>query len=113
LFAVPPRIPGSRSETELSVVARRQVKMECEPTGVPEPTITWIKDGNVIDIEQTKFVRILRNGRILQIVAANVDDSGLYSCSAQNSAGHEQRRYRLQVHGKFLAIEFPATNLCN
>jgi hemicentin len=79
--------------------------MECDPSGVPEPTITWLKDGTVIDIEQTKYVRILRSGRVLQIVAANVDDSGLYSCSAQNSAGHEQRRYRLQVHGIHSAVE--------
>ena len=83
------------------MVARRPVKMECEPSGVPEPTITWLKDGNVVDIEQTKYIRMLRGGRILQIVSANVDDSGLYSCSAQNSAGHEQRRYRLHVHGRW------------
>jgi len=100
VFAVPPRIPGSRSETELSVVARRPVKMECEPSGVPEPTITWLKDGNIVDIEQTKYIRVLRGGRVLQLASANVDDSGLYSCSAQNSAGHEQRRYRLHVYGK-------------
>lgn len=100
LFSVPPRIPGSRSVADLSVIVRQPIRMECDPTGTPEPEITWFKDGEVVGTEQTA-VRVLRAGRILQVTAAEVQDAGVYTCNAQNIAGQEQRRYNLRVQGDF------------
>jgi len=108
MLPVPPRIPGSRTDTDLSVIVRRPIRMECEPTGVPEPEITWFKDGQIINVEENLFVRVLRGGRVLQVVAAEVRDSGVYTCNAQNIAGQERRKYKLQVHGE----EYVCTNAC-
>ena len=99
MITVPPRIPGSQTDIELSVVTKNPVRMACEPTGFPNPRITWLKDGSVIGIDQPNNFRVLRGGRILEITSAKVNDSGLYSCSALNSAGHDELRFRLRVHG--------------
>jgi len=73
--------------------------MECEPTGVPPPDIVWSKDGQPIDPERDLYARVLRAGRILQIVAAAEEHAGVFTCTAKNVAGQEQRKYRLQVQG--------------
>jgi len=73
--------------------------MECEHTGIPEPDIIWYKDGQTISSEHSPHVKVLRGGRLLQIVADTVDYTGMYVCQAQNAAGREQRIYRLTVQG--------------
>jgi len=99
--AVPPRLPGSRTDTELSVAVRQRVRMECSPShGVPEPRITWLKDGEPLEsADHTRNIRLLRAGRILQLRSAGVEDSGVYACVIENKAGRDQRRYVLQVNG--------------
>jgi len=74
--------------------------MECIPThGLPEPRITWLKDGEPLDLDHTRDIRLLRAGRILQFLSADVADSGIYTCTSENKAGQDQKRYMLYVHG--------------
>ena len=74
--------------------------MECNPSrGHPEPRITWLRDGEPLEVDHTPDIRLLRAGRILQIVSADVADSGIYSCIVENKAGQDQRRYVISVHG--------------
>ena len=49
-----------------------------------------------------RHVRFLSGGRVLQIIAAKVDDAATYTCLAENVAGQEQRRFELKVHGQFI-----------
>jgi len=98
LTAVAPKITGSRSNTELSVMHRHPVKMECDVSGVPPPEVTWTKDG--VDISEGGG----HGGGVLQLAAALVDDAGLYVCTASNVAGMDRKRYRLQVLGTFLTL---------
>ena len=84
----------------MDVVVRRAIRLECNPTGTPEPEITWFKDGNMLDGEANSLsLRVLRGGRILQIVSAETSDAGQYTCNAQNIAGQEQKKYKVQVQG--------------
>jgi len=78
------------------------VSLECDARGDPEPVITWLKDGEVMDKNSLRHIRFLSGGRVLQIIAAKVDDTATYSCLAENVAGQEQRRFQLNVHGKDL-----------
>lgn len=97
LTAVAPRIPGSRTSRELSVVQRRPVSMECNVSGVPPPAVTWSKDGE--RIFNGGRSRLLHGGRVLQVPAALLDDAGVYVCTAQNVAGVDRKQFRLQVFG--------------
>jgi len=94
--AVAPKIAGSRSDTELSVMHRHPVKMECDVTGVPPPEVTWTKDGADISEEGG------HGGGVLQLAAALVEDAGLYVCTATNVAGMDRKQFRLQVLGTSL-----------
>ena len=78
------------------VVERRPTRLECDVAGVPEPTLTWTKNGETLE-EDGERLKVTRAGRILQIAAAEVADTGVYACTATNVAGQDQRVYRLQV----------------
>ncbi|XP_069842937.1 hemicentin-2 [Dendropsophus ebraccatus] len=92
---VPPRII---SMTELATfLVNEQVWLECNATGVPEPTLMWLKD-NVPVSTASAGLRILEQGRILSISAVHVSDSGLYTCIAVSSAGEDSRTTDLQVY---------------
>jgi len=99
---VAPDIDGSRSLTEVSVKARRPVKMQCDVSGIPPPEVTWTKDGAAVS--ETRRRRLLRDGRVLVLAAALVDDAGLYVCTAQNVAGVERKRFQLHVLGTSVTV---------
>lgn len=45
---------------------------------------------------------ILHDGRFLQLKNAQVSDTGRYVCVAANVAGLSDRKYDLNVHGKYV-----------
>lgn len=54
---------GSSSPEELFIAVNSPLELECSATGVPPPTLTWLKDGHPLerrDIvqEDGHFVRI-------------------------------------------------------
>ena len=95
-------IPGGGVVDELSVVVRQSIRMECEPSGDPKPKVTWYKNGKPLSAKKFRYMRLLRDGNVLQIVAARVKDTGKYTCKAENVAGKAEKQFRLAVHGKLL-----------
>jgi len=61
------------------------VTLDCAANGVPKPHITWLKDGQTIDLKlfDTRFSRVGQGS--LQIKDVSVDDQGTYQCRAENS----------------------------
>ncbi|KAM9325336.1 hemicentin-2 [Gastrophryne carolinensis] len=92
---VPPIIV---SMTELATfLVNEQVWLECNATGVPDPTLMWLKDK--VPVSTTSAgLQILDQGRVLSLSAAHVTDSGVYTCVAVNSAGEDSRDTDLQVY---------------
>lgn len=123
---VPPSI-RSTGPAERSVVLHKPISLECISSGIPPPSITWIKDGRPVDTTQDhlkvghltltkshktlvdwQIIQLLRclyilqlesAGRILKVTAAQLEDSGKYTCLATNAAGEAQQHIRLSVHG--------------
>ncbi|XP_071607415.1 hemicentin-1 isoform X1 [Heliangelus exortis] len=93
---VPPNIAGTSGPQDLTVLQNRQVLLECKSDAVPPPTISWLKNGQLL--EGTPRVRILSSGRYLQINNADLRDSGSYVCVASNIAGEMTREFLLTVH---------------
>ncbi|XP_033885551.3 hemicentin-1-like isoform X1 [Acipenser ruthenus] len=93
---VPPNIAGTSAPQDLSVLQNRQVILECKSDAVPPPTLTWLKDGE--PLQATPRVRILSNGRYLQINNAEHGDGAQYTCVASNIAGTTTREFILAVH---------------
>ena len=70
--------------------------LSCSAVGKPLPTITWYKDG----AEILAYNKVKRNGRSdseLRLINLTGDESGVYSCAAENLAGIVRKEYRLAV----------------
>ncbi|XP_065505206.1 hemicentin-1 isoform X3 [Caloenas nicobarica] len=93
---VPPNIAGTSGPQDITVLQNRQVILECKSDAVPPPTISWLKNGEVL--EGSPRVRILSNGRYLQINNADLSDTASYTCVASNIAGKTTREFLLTVH---------------
>ena len=63
--------------------------MNCTATGHPVPTIKWMKGSNVIS-----------NSGSMVLSTVKLNDSGFYSCVANNSAGYDSRKFYLHVSCK-------------
>lgn len=88
----------------MSVIAGQSIVIDCPAKGVPTPLISWFKDDREIKPSNSIDIRILYNGRRLEINSAKVSDAGRYKCRAQNDAGHADRRYDLFVFGQLLVL---------
>lgn len=47
---VPPNIAGESTPQDVSVLQNRQVTLECKSDAVPPPTLTWLKDGQPLQV---------------------------------------------------------------
>ena len=109
ISTVPPMIPGGGVVDSLSVVVRQSIRMECDPSGDPKPKVTWFKNGKALSAKKFRYMRLLHDGNVLQIVAARVKDTGKYVCKAENVAGKAEKGFRLAVHGKRLLCAYRPT----
>ncbi|XP_040926337.1 hemicentin-1 isoform X2 [Betta splendens] len=93
---VPPSIIGQvLMPDNVSVVVKNPVALSCEASGVPLPSVAWLKDGR--PIKASSAVRVLSGGRVLRLMHAVVEDAGKYTCVVSNSAGEEQKNFELNV----------------
>eukprot|EP00079_Xenopus_tropicalis_P024320 XP_012816895.1 PREDICTED: hemicentin-1 [Xenopus tropicalis] len=92
---VPPSISGRSSS--ITVIVNNVVRLECEATGFPAPSLTWLKDGSPVS-SFTNGIQILSGGRVLALTNAQVGDAGKYTCVAVNAAGEQQTDYDLSVY---------------
>lgn len=74
-FAVPPSIRGG--EQEVTVVENSQAQLVCVAEGVPQPSLSWEKDGNPIS-ESTGEYTILPSGELaIGIAQVNKETHGV------------------------------------
>lgn len=92
-----------RLEPQNTHVAQGDIAMlECAgPKGTPEPLISWKKNGQKLEIEHSKRIRIVDGGN-LAIQDSRQSDEGQYQCIAKNVVGiRESKIAFLNIHGKF------------
>ncbi|NXH90756.1 HMCN1 protein, partial [Edolisoma coerulescens] len=82
--------------SEVIVTQGSKVSLECEAQGIPEPAVTWLKDGRALG--GGRDVAVLAGGRVLRLERVQVSDTGRYVCVATNAAGLADRKYDLSVH---------------
>ncbi|KAE8293962.1 Hemicentin-1 Fibulin-6 [Larimichthys crocea] len=92
----PPRIKGSGVPAEVSVVVNNVLELQCEASGIPTPSLTWLKDGR--PLPQTNSLRLLRGGEVLRVASAQLEDTGRYSCLANSPAGDDDKEFLVRVH---------------
>ena len=96
-ISVPPYIEISHSELDLKVIKGRPVRFRCPAMGIPDPNITWYKGD--VQLEAGQRVTFISNNHLMEISGTHEQDTGQYSCSAENVAGETSKRYKLTVQG--------------
>ncbi|XP_038063967.1 hemicentin-1-like isoform X2 [Patiria miniata] len=74
-------------QTSLTRIEGSSVVLPCESAGVPEPTVTWEKDGVALDPDEDPDMEMMFTGS-LRLTHVNASDAGLYRCIAKNDAGY-------------------------
>lgn len=84
----------------LNVELDNQGMIRCDPpTGVPPPTVFWLKNGAILETD--KNVIVSSEGHLL-INQARFQDTANYTCVAENIAGKRlSETVLLKVIGKF------------
>ncbi|GAB6021002.1 Down syndrome cell adhesion molecule-like protein 1 [Chamberlinius hualienensis] len=79
------------------------VTVKCAAKGIPQPSVEWKLYDKVLSNGLRTSIDIKRDTSkvvsILKIDNLNVEDGGLYSCTASNSAGNAEFATRINVYG--------------
>lgn len=98
LLSVPPGLDGAGSTEDVTVVRGNLASLLCVADGTPTPTVSWLKEGeSLIPDPHLKFINL---NTTVQIMQAQVNDTGHYTCVANNTAGTASRHFNLKVLGE-------------
>ncbi len=109
ISATPPEI--AEHPVDLTVPRGSPATLHCVAAGSPEPTITWLReDGGPVTPEGDHTVQLPDGSLFFLRTVQNPrsQDSGLYSCRAENRDGVVQSRpARLTVTCKYCSLSSP------
>ncbi|XP_049441520.1 neuregulin 2b isoform X2 [Epinephelus fuscoguttatus] len=72
-----------------SLVEGDKLYLKCEATGNPSPSFRWYKDGHELQRGRDLKIKTNKKNSKVQISRVRVEDSGNYTCVAENSLGQE------------------------
>ncbi|XP_060021675.1 leucine-rich repeats and immunoglobulin-like domains protein 3 isoform X4 [Lagenorhynchus albirostris] len=94
IFAVSPDgfvcvLPSfTKTPMDLTIRAGAMARLECAALGHPTPQIAWQKDGGTdFPAARERRMHVMPEDDVFFIVDVKIEDIGVYSCTAQNSAG--------------------------
>ncbi|XP_069754420.1 follistatin-related protein 5-like isoform X3 [Narcine bancroftii] len=64
--------------------------LRCHADGIPNPKISWLKNGLDITSTLPKQLMLLANGAEIHINSVRYEDTGAYTCIAKNDAGVDE-----------------------
>ncbi|XP_037536631.1 hemicentin-2 [Nematolebias whitei] len=91
---VPPEIPDDGQPLNLTVTLKQPLTLGCDAFGIPSPSVTWTKDGHLVD---SPGVYLQNANRLLRIYRVQPEHAGQFVCTAQNTAGKKRREYNIVV----------------
>lgn len=98
LFLVPPGLDGAGSTEDVTVVKGNLASLVCIADGTPTPTVSWLREG--VTVVPEPHLRFFNQNTTLQITRAQVNDTGRYTCVANNTAGQASRHFNIKVLGE-------------
>ncbi|XP_041825274.1 protein turtle homolog A [Melanotaenia boesemani] len=90
----------------LEALVGSHLSLACVANGNPSPTITWLKDGNVIQSANDQ-------GGVLSLPAASSQTAGLYTCHASNSEGNVTCVTKVKIKGPPVIVIPPKSTFLN
>ena len=93
-----PLVPSSVSlSPETTGVQGRLLTLDCGPTGQPQPTVTWLRGGDII--QTNARVSVSAQGSLIFSPVFSTDAS-VYTCIATNIVGNSSATTTLIVQGR-------------
>lgn len=89
---MPPKILAAPASAVGQVSA--DVELVCSVSGVPKPSVHWLKNGDAV-IPSDYFQLV--DGYNLRILGLVLSDAGMYQCIASNAVGSAQSTAQLVV----------------
>lgn len=102
ISSVPPGLDGAGSTEDVTVVRGNSASLLCIADGTPTPTLSWLKEG--VTLIPDSHLRFLNLNTTMQIIQTQVNDTGRYTCVANNTAGQASRHFSLKVLGEYKQI---------
>lgn len=93
----------SKDQDTVTAILGQDFEIACPAQGIPKPVITWSFEGFPIDTQGSKFKVKLSGSLVVKKIGEL--DTGLYTCTAVNTAGSDSHTYALFIHGKPLNLE--------
>ncbi|KAM7389394.1 hypothetical protein PAMP_023375 [Pampus punctatissimus] len=72
-----------------SLMEGDKLYLKCEASGNPSPSFRWYKDGHELQKGRDLKIKTNKKNSKVQISCVRVEDSGNYTCVAENSLGQE------------------------
>lgn len=82
---------------EITILKGSSTSMACITHGTPAPSMAWLRDSQPLGLDAHLTVSI--HGMVLQLLKAETEDSGKYTCIASNEAGEVSKHFILKVLG--------------
>ncbi|XP_061908758.1 basement membrane-specific heparan sulfate proteoglycan core protein [Entelurus aequoreus] len=82
----------------LRIRAGEPINLECKASGEPRPSVSWHRLDSNRKVMLSSHVPMESNA-VMQILAARVEDSGTYVCTARNNEGGTETRVEVIVEG--------------
>ncbi|XP_043076746.1 LOW QUALITY PROTEIN: follistatin-related protein 4 [Puntigrus tetrazona] len=64
--------------------------LRCHADGIPNPKLTWLKNGLDLQPHGSKQISLLANGSELHIGSVRYEDTGAYTCISRNEVGVDE-----------------------
>lgn len=92
---------------DLTIRAGSTARLECAAVGHPVPQIAWQKDGGIdFPAARKRRMHVMPEDDVFFIVNVKIEDTGVYSCTAQNTAGSISANATLTVLGEKMSLLF-------
>ena len=78
---------------KLTILDKSNVTVECSAEGVPPPSLSWSKDGVKLKSLQSNLLHLRDIAR---------EDTGRYTCTAENFLGFVSQSTLLSVRGRYM-----------
>ena len=78
---------------KLTILDKSNVTVECSAEGVPPPSLSWTKDGVKLKSLQSNLLHLRNIAR---------EDTGRYTCTAENFLGFVSQSTLLSVRGRYM-----------
>ncbi|XP_049719178.1 leucine-rich repeats and immunoglobulin-like domains protein 1 isoform X1 [Elephas maximus indicus] len=83
---------------DIAIRTGTMARLECAARGHPNPQIAWQKDGGTdFPAARERRMHVMPDDDVFFITDVKVDDMGVYSCTAQNTAGSVSANATLTV----------------